>query len=418
MLRDRPIRVCPVAVLLAGCIACPGTLLAFEPPSPSAFRSAFEAQFPKADANGPALDLESLAAPMGIDLAPKDAAKRVRPTEEQAAAYVGPGGYLDGQLMGADERIAAPPATVDRFLEDHASALDGVKSLLLRSEPRWEMDVTIGLRGPMANVLGHIRLQRLLLTRALLEARAGQPDDAVQTLEASWRLNESLASRPDFLSHLIVLAVARLQVGVLRKVDSPAYGWSGRLRDGKLFAGYLTALQNEFWWNPDHRDLTGEDGIVGRVWRNLAERLQGGDVCRWTVASVNDAWFQAFASEFPDEELRIMDITAMSNLKDGFFRWRRYLIDAELTDLILDARAERAASRRHDWPAKLLTVGRGVCSEGNWSYRAAPNGTATIALESDAGEPGSSPVRLSLAFTAGTPAAPRRTPMRGPNPVF
>ncbi|MEP6767360.1 MAG: hypothetical protein ABJC61_01735 [Acidobacteriota bacterium] len=410
----------PVLVLLhlAGWMTLSETLPAFEPPSPSAFRSGFEAEFPRADANGPALELEFLAASMGIDLAPKDAVRRVRPTEEQAAAYVGPGGYLEGQLMGADERIAAPPVPVERFLEDHASALDGVKFLLLRSEPRWEMDVTVGLRGPMANVLGHIRLQRLLLTRALLEGRAGQPDDAVQTLEASWRLNESLASRPDLMSHLIVVAVARLQAGALRKVDSPAYGWSDRLRDGNLFAGYFTALQNEFWWNPDHRDLTGEAGAVGRVWRNLAERLQGGDVCRWTAASVNDAWYEAFASEIPDEEERLLDITATPNLKDSFFRWRRYLIDSELTALILDARAERANSRRHDWPEKLLTAGRGVCSEGKWSYRVAPNGTATIALKSDAGEPGSAPLRLPLAFTAGIPVAPRRIPVRNPNPDF
>ncbi|MCA1579825.1 MAG: hypothetical protein LC796_00240 [Acidobacteria bacterium] len=417
MPRGSGIRV-PGTLFLAGCIAVSGTLLAFEPPSPSAFRSGFEAQFPKADANGPALELESLAASMGIDLAPKDALKRVRPTEEQAAAYVGPGEYLEGQLKGAGERIAAPTVAVSRFLEDHASALDGAKFLLLRSEPRWEMDVTIGLRGPMANVLGHMRLQRLLLTRALLEASDGRPDDAIQTLEASWRLNESLASRPDFLSHLIVVAIARLQAGVLRKVDSPAYGWSDRLRDGKLFAGYLTGLQNEFWWNPDHRDLTGESGATGRVWRNLADRLQRGDVCRWTPASMNEVWYEAFASEIPDDEQQIMDITAMPSLKNSFFRWRRYLIDAELTALILDARGERAASRRHDWPAELLKAGRGVCADGKWSYRVAPNGTATIALESDVGEPGSSPFQLPLAFTAGIPAAPRKASARSPEPVF
>ena len=393
------------------CLALPGALAACEPPSAAAFRSAFEAEFPKADANGPALHLESLAASLGIDLAPKDAPKRTRPTEDLAAAYVAPGEYLDTQLSGSDERISPPPETVARFLAEHANALEEIQSVLLRSEPRWEIDVTLGLRGPMANVLGHIRLQRLLLTRALLESREGKPDDAVQTLEASWRLNEELASRPDLMSHLIVVAVARLQTGVLRKVDSPAWGWSDRLRDGKLFAGYLAALENECWSNPDLRDLTGEAGAFGRMLRRIADAYRQRDLCEWTRDSLDQVWQDAHNAELADMEV------AFPNLQESFFRWRRYLLDSELTALVLDARAERAASRRHLWPEKLLSVGVGVCPDRKWSYRLGQNGTATLAVDGDAMEAGSAPLRLPLTFTTGTAAPAQRKPSRPPRPV-
>ncbi len=403
-----------VSAFLAVCLAIPGLVKAIEPPSAAAFRSAFEAQFPKTAANGAALELESLAAPLGIDLAPKDAPKRTRPTDELVAAYVGPGDYVDGQLRGADERIGAPPEALVRFLAEHPGALDEIRSLLLRSEPRWEMDVTVGLRGPMPNVLGHMRLQRLLMARALLEARDGLADDAVGTLEASWRLNEELASHPELISHLIVLAVARLQAGVLRKVDSPAWGWSDRMRDRKLFAGYTAALENECWWSPDLRDLTGESGAFGRTLRRVGDAYRRRDLCEWTPGSLTRAWDDSYRAEFEEGEIEFV----APNLQDSFFRWRRYLLDAELTALILDARGERAASRRHLWPEKLSSLGTGVCPGRKWFYRAGKNGIATFGLEGDPMEPGSAPLRLPLTFTAGTPVIAPRKPGRPPDPVF
>src|SRR5436190_12596394 len=61
--------------LLSACTAA----YAVEPPRPSDLRVAFEAQFPKSDANGTALDLERLAARIGIDLAPRALADPEKP---------------------------------------------------------------------------------------------------------------------------------------------------------------------------------------------------------------------------------------------------------------------------------------------------------------------------------------------------
>lgn len=409
------IRRRPGHLVFGICLVFPAALKAFEPPSAAAFRSAFEAEFPKAGANAAALKLETLAATLGIDLAPAEASKRSHPTVESKARFVGAGAYIDSQAQGADERISPPSAILEEFFTEHLSTLDAVKSLLLSSEPRWEIDVTPGARDPMPNFLGQVQLQKLLLSRALLDVRAGQTDEALRTLEASWRLNESLADRPEWISHLIVPAVARLQAAVLRKVDSPAWGWADRLRDKRLFAGYLAAIQNDFW-RGDADDLTGEAGARGRVVRRVAEAVGQGDLCRWTPQNMDDLWTNIVAQEISDDSAKIIAEIQAPSLKDGFFRWRRFLIDAELTAIVLDARAERAASRRHAWPVVLMT-GRGVCPEGRWSYHVGQGGTAVFRLDGDPGESGSSHVALPLSFVAGAPAPIRRSPSRPSNPV-
>jgi CubicO group peptidase (beta-lactamase class C family) len=81
----------------------------------------------------------------------------------------------------------------------------------------------------------------------------------------------------------------------------------------------------------------------------------------------------------------------------------------QLTALVLDARAERAASRRRAWPARLNGIGAGVCPGEVWSYRPSEDGTAAFAFEGRIGET-SAPLRLPLRFTAGSPSAPTPRP--------
>ncbi len=63
----------PIFVLatVAG-FAAVSPLGAWDPRRAAAFRAEFEAEFPKTDVKAPALELERLAASLGIDVAPKD----------------------------------------------------------------------------------------------------------------------------------------------------------------------------------------------------------------------------------------------------------------------------------------------------------------------------------------------------------
>jgi hypothetical protein len=391
-------------------------------PSAAAFRSDFEAQFPKSEASAAAIELEKLAAALGIDLvptigfpaAPKDDKDRPRPAAEAAVASqamsVGLNEYTDRELKSSGDRIGPPSEALDRYMTEHAADLAAIESLLLReTEVRWETDPKAGQNGPRPNYLGLMRLQRLLIARSLNEARREDLESAERLLEASWRLNDALATRPELISQIIVLLPATLQAGALRKIDSPAYGWSQRLRSGTLFAGYLAAFQNEFWFgsgNQEVQDVDGPNGAYARALRRFVEELQQRDVCALPPEKLLESWNRAIREEFPDEDGRGLASMAMPNLLESMARWRRYLVDAELTALVLDARAERDTAARRAWPDKLLRLGQGVCPGSRWSYHAHPNGTATFAFEGKIVEDDTSAFRLPLTFATGAPAAP------------
>jgi hypothetical protein len=422
------LRAVAFVVLSLGIVA--GSPALASQPEASALRSAFEAQFPKTEASAAALELERLAAPLGIELAPRDDAsrrppepsptnanevvpppainveERRRPSADESAAYQRIAeavlGFLDRELTNPVEGIGAPSRELERYLGEHADAMSSIESVLLRdTDVQWEMDVTRGWASPLPNLLGHVRLQRLMVARTLLEARRGEAEGALQTIEASWRLNQSISSRPELISQLIAVAVARLEVGALRKLDTPAYGWADRLRDGRLFSSFLAAFQNQIWFSPDVVDLTGERGAFGRALRQMAEEFPRRDLCAWTPEELQEAWSRAVGDQVPEDDP--MSELGMPNLLGSFERWRRFLVDAELTALVLDARAERAASRKHAWPEKLRSVGAGVCPDGRWSYRPSGKGTALFAFGGKIVDGPSRAMKLPLTFTAGVP---------------
>src|ERR1700674_3989001 len=186
-------------------LASASALSGVDPPSAAAFRSDFEARFPKSEASGAAIELEKLAAALGIDLvptlgfpaAPKDDKDRPRPAAEAAAASqamsVGLNEYTDRELKSSGDRIGPPSDALDRYMTEHAAELAAIESLLLREgEVRWETDLKARQNGPRPNSLGVMRLQRLLIARSLSEARREDLESAERLLEASWRLNDAL----------------------------------------------------------------------------------------------------------------------------------------------------------------------------------------------------------------------------------
>jgi hypothetical protein len=435
MSQPRPVSsVGKCSVLAIGaCFAVCVDLRAQDHPEPASFRSAFEAQFPKSEASATALELERLAAALGFELAPfetqpapdkadttpddasepavfalKVEKQRARPSPEAKASLQAVSGmigqFLDRELKTPEERIGPLPPRMESYLEEHDDAASALESTLVRqTDLRWEMDVSQGPNAPIPNLGGILRLQRFLGARALAKARRGETDAALQTLEAAWRLNEAVSARPELISQLIAVAAAKIPVGILRKLDTPAYGWADRLRSGDLFSAYLASFQNQVWFLADVRDLTGEAGAYGRVLRNVAEEFEQRDLCSWTPDRMRESWNRAVRNESRDAA--VVEI-AVPNLLESFARWRRFQIDSELTALVLDARAERAASRRLDWPSKLHSIGAGICPAESWAYRNVGNGTATFAFEGRIAEGPSVALRLPLGFTAGTPRAP------------
>jgi hypothetical protein len=340
---------------------------------------------------------------------------RARPSAEEQEPWEQVGNalseFLNRELSSPDERIGALPGVLRRFLEQQSRAIQSIRGILVApNDVSWDLDVTQGVFGPVPNFLGQLRLQRVLIASALHEARRGEADEALQTLEASWRLNQSLASRPELISQINALTVARLQAGTLRKIDALSPGWPQRLRSRDLLSGNVAALENEVWLvaqNPE--DLSDEISRSGRVFRKVAGGLDYDDLCRWTSPFLTNLVLSTWEEEAGSAE--VLAGFTKANILAGLSRWPRFLLESELTALVLDARAERAASRLHAWPKKLLNVESSVCPPQQWSYRAANNGTMTIRFEGKLPEFEAGGLRLPLAFTAGIPV-PVKVPVK------
>jgi hypothetical protein len=405
------------SVVLAAASPAPGE--DWKPPPVFETREAFLAAYPKTEATAAALELEALAAAIGIDLAPKDD-RRPHPGPADTEAYrkvaLKAAEYLDASLESPADRLSAPDPALDAFLAQRAAAIAAVRSRLLRPEEiAWELDVSEGFDAGVPNFRGHVRLERLLGARALVEIRAGDSAAASQTLEAMWRLAEIDASRPGLFPLLIALADCRFIAGIARRLDAPAFEWIDRMRGRVFFEAFLAQIQNERWFSNQEepkareiRDATAR--IHGRVVEGLAEKTP----CEWTRPGLRHLWEVAGAGEDPTHAF--IAGMAADNLVDMLMRWHRYLLDSELTALVLEARAERAAARDHAWPAKLLDLESAVCPGAFWSYRRKRDGTAAFAFEGRAPEGQKAGPVVPLEFRAGIPI-PTPTPTPTPTPV-
>lgn len=352
-------------------------------PVPAASLKAFRTAFPKAPASVAALELEALTAHLGIDLAPKDD-RRDHPNPEAAKAYLALAPairqYVEGQLQEASESVEPPGEAVQKFLAEHAATLDAIVTVAAgRRRISWDTDVAAGFYAPTPNVLGQVRLQLALAARALDEARSQNPTAALQTIQGMWTLVQSLATRPEMVSQILVQSASRMVAGLLRKVDGPATEWVERLRGRGGFESFLAALQNDAWHLAGDPEVLEAIQGMTRVQRRFVGNLAARDPCGWTRRDLDQSWKAAASGE--PAEVESMVTMGSENSLDSLNRWHRQLLDAELTALVLEARGEKAASREAAWPARLENLESSVCPGSFWGYQRSSSGEVTVVFE-------------------------------------
>ena len=293
------------------------------------------------------------------------------------------------------------------FLVEQGTTLEAIKGIALgRREVVWDLDVAAGLEGPMPDFLGHVKLVKILGAQALTEVRRHEGDAALQTAEAMWQLCQELASRPELVSQMIVVAEARLVVGLLRKVDAPAFEWVERLRRTEFYMAFLAALQNDPWYFANEPELQDHAAAMARINRRVIESLASEGSCDWTMAGLRQSFEIARSGEPGDVE--ILSEIASDNSIDMLLRWQRLRLDAELTALVVEARGEKAASRTDEWPARLANLESSVCPGQSYAYKRAAGVTLTFEGRPPGGEPRG--LMLPLSFRAPPPPTPTATP--------
>jgi hypothetical protein len=359
-------------------------------------RAALEGKYASTETNAEARRAEELAKGIGCELGPRPkgspAANAGGGLSESERAAVGD--YVAAQLVRPDDSVSAPPPDVAAILSRHRAALTAFEEFLVAASPlRWSCDPATSGRGDrVPSLAGHMRTQRLLAADALAAASRGDSAAAARTLEASWKLNDALLARPEFVSHLIGMASARLEAGVLRKVSASSEVWVPRLDAMGRRGPLVDALVLE------HGDPRA---FAGRIRSTLAREADGGGnrLVSWLREPSERLWSAEFSESWAVEIAKLRDAPtfeagkpagerpggvtgfvvglAMPNVRNTFERADRLALDAELTAKILTLQELRRA--RGTWPEASAEIADSRFPGLSWSY-AVSGGAMTISL--------------------------------------
>jgi hypothetical protein len=359
----------------------------------------FEARYPPVELNAKALELEGLAADVGIDLAPPLPNRRhPSGSGRESAEKLEDLRFISDQIEMEDDAIGMPSAKLQAFLVAKAETLQRITDLLSSGEsPRWELDVRRGAGAPSPGSIGQIRLQRLLIARALIDVREARMEEAVRLLEASWRLNQSLVGRPELVSQMLAIAVARLQAGALRKGPFPVDPWVDRLRFGELRSSLMTSIADDavFAAISVRHDLKRSPDFAAFLagMRGLRDSFANLDPCSFSEKEAGEFWKPLFQGSVSGTLAEI----AVPNLSSTVFRLFRLLVESELTARVLEARTLRLPDGTR--PSQTPAPESRVCPASSWTYSVGGDGSLTISFAGRFADwPYSPPLKLPLSY--------------------
>ncbi len=211
------------------------------------------------------MKLEVLASRVGIQLSPYGSGRN--PREEAACDRLF---SMRRWLFVGEDSWEPPPADVRLFLEQYAVTIREIEDVLLGSEPVvWERDLDKLYAAPMPSSYGLGLLNWILLVRTLDHAGAGRTGESVRTLEAAFRLNETLSDRPETLMILVSIQMIEKQLRVVRSIGLVGDEWFQRVSSHSYRDRVVDSYQQKLWM---FLQLRGE---------HLCEELRGRDDDAW-----------------------------------------------------------------------------------------------------------------------------------------
>jgi hypothetical protein len=203
----------------------------------------FDRRYPRRDHTPAALRLDASARQLGIYLATTDADISQRhaattPELDRIGVFV-----TSVRERASDGALAVPPAIGD-ILRDHASAFDGLEGTLLAGDPvSWRSNKGVEIA---VSLLGFRRIHEALLARSLAADQRGDRAARERSIEAAWRLEDSLHERPVLIDRLIVYAAVRSRNACLRRFPSPPpAAWLDRIRPAERLPALVDIFQGE-----------------------------------------------------------------------------------------------------------------------------------------------------------------------------
>jgi len=354
----------------------------------------FRKRYPERRANEAVRELERLAAPLGIGLAPRDQPGRAIPSEAEqkrleafATDKLMP--FLD--LSRRDDAVEAPPPEVAAFRAKHAGEIEAIVSHVLASDAiLWDRSLRVD--APLPSLLGLRHIAPVLLLEALERNRAGDRAGALRALDACWRINADLRAAPLLLQHLIAMALDSMQFAALRRMGPLPEEWQRRVSEHDYRQALLTGLQGEaisfveYGWRTERVRKQKEppwDWLFRLVFFDLTLSSYS-DVMRQMILRLGDADPCALDPAVFQKQVEasipwwnIISKIAIPSFTRTWISSTNAALDAELTAGVLRARAVKAESGA--WPHEA--VASAVCEGTHWSHAISPEGTLMIALD-------------------------------------
>jgi hypothetical protein len=341
---------------------------------------------PRDASNDAARALDDAVRRVGLTILPAGEAEQLSGTEGWGRVRGAATSHLSAVLQSGVDSLPPAPDEVRQFLAEHSEDLDEAESLLLDGgDVRFASWPDGGLAAPMPNLYGVYGLTRLLALRALEAARAGDHERAWRALQASWRLQHSLADQPHLICRLITVAGLKTIVGTARRLPAPVPEWYAEVAERDPSRDVVDGLRAEMHMMSTLRtrisidDFTSggdEDGLALLRWplerpllfwdaafslRDMTRMLDLGqrtDPCELDPARLAQ---ESIAERPWWANVAIM----MPNIASAMARANQARLDLEATTAVLDIRSDpHAFTERpsnvcagHSWKAEPLDDG-------------------------------------------------------------
>lgn len=332
-------------------------------------------RYPPVETNDAARSLIPIAANLGVGMGRNSRGPETGPISDEASSYV------SSEVARDNDAVQPPPAALGAFILAHETDFRQVENLIQHSPIVWSTHVEAAGDAHVPNLLGHLKLNRLLVARAL----ARHDDPAAWTdLQASWILSRGLLRRPELISTLVGLSMARTMNAAARSLPAPAPQWRDEMARFDYRRALIASQQAEAWSVTTrlrhHSFVVDEDGhrnrldpfhatanavmtpFVDYAAAGLAKASRDSSL---KLAGIKQCGMdgEAFTREVRDQIPRWNVIARVSNLDLGSV-WQRVLrfrAELEETSRILQL-------KEHGWPASLPGVEQSQCSDGHWTY--------------------------------------------------
>ena len=221
---------------------------------------AYFSQIDSYEGNASAEQIDQLSAKLG--LLPNTAyAHPIEINREAALHYQGIEASLNQFLIEQTSKVSGPldslPIELQSYLTAQRDTLTEIQTYLLNHEaPRWSSDselMALSDHKPMG--FFNVRSIQKLLLLAALDAYHHQPNEVVNTLEASWKLNESIKQRSDLSSQVLLSVISHQRASILRHLDNVPLHWHIRIQTQAQSQPILKGLIFENWLR--YRTLQG-----------------------------------------------------------------------------------------------------------------------------------------------------------------